>query len=92
MVLTANKILSCLQTVRDKCFAKCIGKPSSTLSSSDQQCLARCCDRYADVRRLHFAVVALNSHIYMLHTDHSYPVMQATKIVTQAVLSMSGLE
>lgn len=37
------------QTVRDKCFDKCITKPSSSLSSSDQQCLARCCDRYAEV-------------------------------------------
>ena len=38
------------QTVRDKCFDKCITKPSTSLSSSEQQCLARCCDRYAEVR------------------------------------------
>ena len=37
------------QTVRDKCFEKCITKPSSALSSSEQQCLARCADRYAEV-------------------------------------------
>ena len=37
-------------TVRDKCFDKCVTKPSSSLSSSEQQCLARCCDRYAEVR------------------------------------------
>lgn len=36
-----------LQTVRDKCFEKCIVKPSSSLGSSEQQCLARCCDRCA---------------------------------------------
>ncbi len=35
--------------MRDKCFDKCITKPSSSLSSSEQQCLARCCDRYAEV-------------------------------------------
>lgn len=40
-----------LQTVRDKCFKACITKPSSSLSSSEQQCLARCCDRYAEARR-----------------------------------------
>ena len=39
-----------LQTVRDKCFDKCVTKPSSSLSSSEQQCLARCSDRYAEVR------------------------------------------
>ena len=38
-----------LQTVRDKCFEKCVTKPSSSLGSSEQQCLARCCDRYAEV-------------------------------------------
>lgn len=37
-------------TVRDKCWDKCITKPSSSLSSSEQQCLARCSDRYAEVR------------------------------------------
>ena len=36
-------------TVRDKCWEKCITKPSSSLSSSEQTCLARCCDRYAEV-------------------------------------------
>jgi import inner membrane translocase subunit TIM13 len=38
-----------MQTVRDKCFDKCVTRPSSSLSSSEQQCLARCCDRYAEV-------------------------------------------
>ena len=39
-----------LQTVRDKCFDKCITKPSSSLGSGEQQCLARCSDRYTEVR------------------------------------------
>ena len=46
-------VVSYLQTVRDKCFEKCVTKPSSSLGSSEQQCLARCCDRYAEVSGLH---------------------------------------
>lgn len=36
------------QTVRDKCFERCVVKPGSSLGSSEQQCLARCADRYVD--------------------------------------------
>lgn len=39
-------------TVRDKCFQKCITKPGSSLSSGDQNCLARCCDRYIDATKV----------------------------------------
>jgi len=39
-------------TLRDKCWDKCITKPSSSLSSSEQQCLARCCDRYAEATKI----------------------------------------
>ena len=39
-----------LQTVRDTCFDKCITKPSSSMSSGEVTCLARCCDRYLEVR------------------------------------------
>lgn len=39
-------------TVRDKCFDKCITKPSNSLSSSEQQCLARCCDRYTEATQI----------------------------------------
>lgn len=38
-----------VQTIRDKCFDKCVTKPSSSLNSSEQQCLARCTDRYGEV-------------------------------------------
>jgi import inner membrane translocase subunit TIM13 len=38
--------------VRDKCFKLCVTKPSSSLSSSDQQCLAKCCDRYAEATQI----------------------------------------
>ncbi|KDD74440.1 hypothetical protein H632_c1313p1 [Helicosporidium sp. ATCC 50920] len=40
------------QTVRDKCFKMCVTKPSTSLGSSEQQCLARCCDRYADATNI----------------------------------------
>ena len=45
------------QTVRDRCFTVCVTKPSSSLSSSEQQCLARCCDRYAEVRSLRWRLL-----------------------------------
>ncbi|KAK9830672.1 hypothetical protein WJX74_001892 [Apatococcus lobatus] len=41
-----------VSTVRDKCFEKCVTKPSSSLGSSEQQCLARCCDRYAEATQI----------------------------------------
>ena len=40
------------QTVRDKCFQKCVVKPSTALSSGEQTCLSRCCDRYSDATQL----------------------------------------
>ena len=40
------------QTVRDKCFQKCITRPGSSMSNSEVQCLANCCDRYIDVSAL----------------------------------------
>ncbi|DBA89900.1 hypothetical protein WJX79_009689 [Trebouxia sp. C0005] len=41
-----------LTTVRDSCFEKCVTKPSTSLSSSEQQCLARCMDRYAEATQI----------------------------------------
>ncbi|KIL67481.1 hypothetical protein M378DRAFT_159294 [Amanita muscaria Koide BX008] len=32
----------------EKCFAKCVTKPGSSLSNSEQTCLDRCLDRYMD--------------------------------------------
>ena len=37
-----------INKVQEKCFAKCITKPSTKLSSSEQKCLAMCMDRYVD--------------------------------------------
>lgn len=46
--LLLSTLLPHTQTVRDKCFEKCVTKPSSSLSSSEQQCLSRCSDRYGE--------------------------------------------
>ena len=40
------------QTVRDKCFKACVTKPGTSLSSSEQQCLAKCCDRYQEATEI----------------------------------------
>ena len=39
-------------TVRDKCFQKCVTKPSSTMSSSEAQCLGKCTDRYVEATKM----------------------------------------
>jgi len=46
----AARRLTRRQTVRDTCFDKCITRPSSSMSSGEVTCLARCCDRYLEVR------------------------------------------
>lgn len=40
------------QNVRDKCFKACITKPGASLSNSEQQCLAKCCDRYQEATEI----------------------------------------
>ena len=72
-----------VQTVRDKCFEKCVTKPSSSLGSSEQQCLARCCDRYAEVR-LHCMQTTI-AKAYINDSDMTVHV-QATQIVMRSVL------
>jgi len=37
-----------INTTNEKCYAKCVTKPSSSLSSSEETCLARCLDRYME--------------------------------------------
>jgi len=39
------------QTVREKCFEKCVPKPGTSLSSGEQTCIAKCTDRYVDATR-----------------------------------------
>mmetsp|Transcript_262 Transcript_262/g.621 ORF Transcript_262/g.621 Transcript_262/m.621 type:complete len:83 (+) Transcript_262:75-323(+) len=49
------------ESIRSKCYEKCVTRPSSSLSSSEQKCLANCCDRYVEAT----AVVsqAVMSHV-----------------------------
>ncbi|XP_018356596.1 PREDICTED: mitochondrial import inner membrane translocase subunit Tim13-B [Trachymyrmex septentrionalis] len=37
-----------LTKMTEKCFKKCIGKPGTSLDSSEQKCIAMCMDRYLD--------------------------------------------
>lgn len=44
-------------TVRDKCFAKCVTKPSGSMSSGEAQCLSKCVDRYVEATKMISSVV-----------------------------------
>ncbi|KAG6554430.1 hypothetical protein Mapa_004347 [Marchantia paleacea] len=35
-------------TVRDKCFTKCVPKPSTSLSGSESSCITKCVERYIE--------------------------------------------
>lgn len=37
-----------LQTVGNKCFAKCVTKPGTSLSGGESSCVSRCVDRYIE--------------------------------------------
>ncbi|KAG7585006.1 Tim10-like [Arabidopsis thaliana x Arabidopsis arenosa] len=37
-----------IETVRVKCFDKCITKPGSSLGGSESSCISRCFDRYIE--------------------------------------------
>lgn len=37
--------------MREKCFEKCVTKPGTSLSSGEQNCIAKCTDRYVDATR-----------------------------------------
>ncbi|KAK3025174.1 hypothetical protein RJ639_043060 [Escallonia herrerae] len=41
-------VVGCRETVRGKCFDKCITKPGSSLSGSESSCVSRCVDRYIE--------------------------------------------
>ena len=48
-----------LNKTNEKCYAKCITKPGSSLSSSEEICLARCMDRYMEA----FSIVSRSYQI-----------------------------
>jgi len=37
-----------INKTNEKCFAKCVTKPSTILSGSEETCLSRCLDRYME--------------------------------------------
>jgi len=37
-----------INATNEKCYLKCVTKPSSSLSSSEETCLAHCLDRYME--------------------------------------------
>ncbi|KAG0014271.1 protein translocase subunit [Podila clonocystis] len=37
-----------INKINEKCFAKCVLKPGSSLDSSEQACLSKCMDRYME--------------------------------------------
>ncbi|KAI3655930.1 hypothetical protein MP638_002635 [Amoeboaphelidium occidentale] len=37
-----------LSKMNEKCFAKCVTRPSSRLDGSEQTCLTKCMERYMD--------------------------------------------
>lgn len=47
-----------VSALADKCFAKCVPKPGRSLSSAEQNCIAKAMDRYLDVMTLVFQTVA----------------------------------
>ena len=40
------------QKITDKCFTKCVIKPSTRLDDSEKMCTAKCMDRYLDAMAL----------------------------------------
>ncbi|PXF44770.1 Mitochondrial import inner membrane translocase subunit Tim13-A [Gracilariopsis chorda] len=47
-----------VRAMTDKCFEKCVKKPGKSLSTSEQQCIAKSMDRYMEVMALVFNTVA----------------------------------
>ncbi|KAG9101007.1 hypothetical protein FS749_011090 [Ceratobasidium sp. UAMH 11750] len=37
-----------INKINEKCFAKCITKPSTSLGSSEERCLSMCMERYME--------------------------------------------
>ncbi|KAG7200925.1 hypothetical protein KM043_003286 [Ampulex compressa] len=44
-IANAQELLS---KMTEKCFKKCIGKPGTSLDTTEQKCVAMCMDRYMD--------------------------------------------
>lgn len=55
--LQAQQLQQLVQAIADKAFAKCVTKPSTTLSSSEQTCITKAMDRYLDAMTIVFATL-----------------------------------
>ncbi|TFK70295.1 hypothetical protein BDN72DRAFT_818968 [Pluteus cervinus] len=44
--LALANVQELMNKASDKCFVKCVTKPGTSLSSSEETCLSRCIDRY----------------------------------------------
>lgn len=47
-----------VETLTAKCFEKCVKKPGSSLTSGEQNCIAKAMDRYMEVMNLIFFTIA----------------------------------
>ena len=47
-----------VENLTAKCFEKCVKKPGSSLTSGEQNCIAKAMDRYMEVMNLIFFTVA----------------------------------
>lgn len=56
--LQEQQMQELVQTLSEKCFAKCVHKPSTSLSSSELACISKCVDRYFNAMTLVFTAVA----------------------------------
>lgn len=56
--LQEKQVEELVQTMADKCFAKCVHKPGKSLSSSEQHCIAKAMDRYLEVMTVVFRTLA----------------------------------
>ena len=50
--LAAQYIQDVMQKITDKCFTRCVVKPSTRLDDSEKMCTAKCMDRYLDAMAL----------------------------------------
>ena len=69
--------------MRDRCFDKCVTKPGTSMSNSELTCLAKCCDRYIDVRAPRRPPLACLARTTERH--RRMPAAQATKVVSGTV-------
>ncbi|KAG9510438.1 Mitochondrial import inner membrane translocase subunit Tim13, partial [Fragariocoptes setiger] len=46
--LAAANFEELVNEISEKCFAKCVTKPASSLDSYEQRCLSNCMDRFLD--------------------------------------------